>query len=94
MDLLKEVQKLISKKHKARDNLNRKRKYFLGAQTSFRKARREFKMAAKVLHSFRKEHKFELADLRTDPADPVVINTPSVKPTPIAESESVEENTD
>lgn len=66
MDLLKESQKLISKKHKARDNLDRKRKYFLGAQTSFRKARREFKIAAKILQSFRKEHKFELKDLRTE----------------------------
>jgi len=85
MDLLKDEQKLIDKKHKARDNVDRKRKYFTGAQTSFRKARREFKVAAKILQAFRKKHKFELEDLRAELTDLVVIHTPGVIPTPVEE---------
>ena len=45
MDLLKEEKRLVEKKHKTLENLERKQKYLKGAVTSFKKARRELKVA-------------------------------------------------
>lgn len=99
MDLLKEVEKLVERKHKALENLKRKEKYLAGAETSFKKARRELKVTNAKLKIIRKQIKaqgIESFDVPESPieSEPVVIHTPLVKPTPITEVEPVEENTD
>ena len=55
MDLLKEETRLVDKKHKALENLERKKKYLAGAAKSFKKARREFRLAANELKVVRKK---------------------------------------
>jgi len=57
MDLLKEEKKLVEKKHKAFENLERKQKYLTGAVTSFKKARRELKVANIQLRTIRRQIK-------------------------------------
>jgi len=59
MDLLKEEKKLVEKKHKAFENLERKQKYLTGAVTSFKKARRELKAANIRLRVMRRQIKME-----------------------------------
>lgn len=88
MDLLKDEEKLVEKKQKALENLQRKQKYLAGAQTSFRKARREFKIAVANLRTIRKQIKAEGIER------PVVIHTPGVEPISITEPEPIEESND
>ena len=93
MDLLKEEKSLVEKKKKADENLRRKQRYFHNAGISLRKAEKEVKRAIKRLRNIRGKIKaqsyvFIENDVEDLPTDPVVIHTPSVKPTP------VEENTD
>jgi len=57
MDLLKEEKRLVEKKHKALDNLERKQKYLKGAVTSFKKARRELKVVNYQLRTIRQQIK-------------------------------------
>lgn len=55
MDLLKEEKRLTERKHKALENLERKQKYLKGAVTSFKKARRELKVANVQLRTIRQQ---------------------------------------
>lgn len=87
MDLLKEEKRLIEKKHKALENLEKKKKYLGTIAKSVRKAKREFRLAAAELNVIRKRIKVEGIER---PAD-VIINTPGVVPTPIEEQESMAE---
>jgi len=82
MDLLKEEKKLVEKKHKALENLERKQRYLSGAVTSFKKARRELKIANVQLRTIRQQIKAQgIEDLTV--------------PETIAEPEPIEEeNTD
>lgn len=84
MDLLKDEEKLVEKKRKARENLAKKAKYLAGATTSFKKARREFKIANARLKAIRQQIKAEGIER------PVVINTPGVEPIPADPEESTE----
>lgn len=67
MDLLKEEKRLIEKKHKARDNLEKKKRYLETAAKSFRKAKREFKLAAADLNVIRKRIKVEGVERPAEP---------------------------
>lgn len=67
MDLLKEEKRLIDKKHKALENLGKKKKYLETAARSFRKAKREFKLAAVELNVIRKRIKVEGVERPAEP---------------------------
>ena len=78
MDLLKEEERLVEKKQKAIENMKRKQKYLAGATTSFRKARRELKVANAKLKAIRQQIKAEGLER---PAPEVI-----AEPEPIEES--------
>lgn len=57
MDLLKEEKRLTEKKHKALENFQKKQRYLEAATTSFRKAKREFRLANIRLRAIRQSIK-------------------------------------
>lgn len=80
MDLLKEEKRLIEKKHKALENLEKKKKYLGTIAKSVRKAKREFRLAAAELNVIRKRIKVEGIERPAEPAPETI-----TEPEPMAE---------